>query len=431
MAALFIFPLLATQARAEGYVKEIVEKTGYWTIYGWNIMSPGIPSATEACVVVGKSYQIYPWWHGVFVGTKPNESYFASMEMLDCLFQDSVTGVISTNQGVYPLTRNVCPANATRGMVHCACNTNFKPDPTATSCVPVNTCPAHASRPSADSPCVCDAGYKFDAAGTSCVQEQYTIALHNLNVGGELSPSASRQAYAQVMNGTIPQGGTVVTLTSSAPFEAGSLTLSPPSGVTDGLSGRLNFIVTAPPSSRTYTHTLTATCTNCSNAAKGAIVVSACPIQDLPPITDAEVQDFEDNPDRSDETRLTPRMKTELACLKTAAAAGSPSVGSAFRPPAYNQHLIEVWKKWDELENGKHSTNPACSDLKMKIKEHFKTHKLKETQPPVPRSLHTQGEAVDVTINLSPAKIDALWPGCRLYRPPPLRIKDSVHFIHK
>ena len=150
-------------------------------------------------------------------------------------------------------------------------------------------------------------------------------------------------------------------------------------------------------------------------------------MSDLPEVTDQEILPFENNPDLSDTARLTPRMQTALSCLQTAAAAGSPSVGSAYRPPAYNQHLIDVWDKW--IYELKEEPDPACADLKAKIQDHFQRHKLLESQPPVPRSLHTLGEAVDVTINLPPANIDALAAGCQLRRPLP--VKDRVHFIHQ
>lgn len=155
--------------------------------------------------------------------------------------------------------------------------------------------------------------------------------------------------------------------------------------------------------------------------------ISDCPVSDLPPVTDPAVQAFEDNPNLSDTSDLTPRMQTALSCLQTAAVAGSPSVGSAYRPPAYNQHLIDVWNKWvRELKNNDDS---ACADLKTKIQTHFQRHGLLETQSPVPGSLHTQGEAVDVSINLPSANIDALANGCQLRRPVP--VPDPVHFIHQ
>jgi hypothetical protein len=159
------------------------------------------------------------------------------------------------------------------------------------------------------------------------------------------------------------------------------------------------------------------------------VLLRECTIPDLPPITDPDVQLFEDNPNRADTARLTPRMQTALTCLKTAAVAGSPSVGSAYRPPAYNQHLIDVWKKWREFEINENYDQQDCAARKEKIRLHFTTHGLLESQTPVPGSLHTRGEAVDVSINLPPANIDALAAGCHLRRPLP--VKDKVHFIYQ
>ncbi len=259
------------------------------------------------------------------------------------------------------------------------------------------------------------ARYTLNPSSGMCEREvqQYTIALHNLNLGGELATLASRAAYAQVMEGATAKSGIAVTLTTSAPPGAGTAILSPTAGST-GADGRLNFTFTAPPVGGT--HTVTATCDGgrCSNQASGTVVVTACPVPDLPPITDTEVQLFEDNPDRSDETHLTEAMKEALRLLKAAAStAGSTStVGSAYRPPAYNQHLIDVWKKWDELTNGENSANPTCVSLKTKIQRHFQQHKLLKTQPPVPNSRHTRGEAVDVTISPEISNIDALARDC-------------------
>lgn len=159
------------------------------------------------------------------------------------------------------------------------------------------------------------------------------------------------------------------------------------------------------------------------STATACVPEQTCPINDLPPITDPDVLAFEANPNLSDTTRLTPQMQTALSCLLTAAAAGSPTVGSAYRPPAYNQHLIDVFEKWKILIDDK---TPACASLKTKIQQHFTTHQLILTQPPVVGSRHTQGLAVDVTINLPSASIDALAASCGLRRPLP--VKDRVHF---
>jgi hypothetical protein len=153
----------------------------------------------------------------------------------------------------------------------------------------------------------------------------------------------------------------------------------------------------------------------------------------LPAITDPEVQLFENNPNRSDTTQLTVAMQTALTNLTNAASAagGAPTVGSAFRPPLYNQHLIDVWNKREEFLDAVDDPNVMSNSncllvLWPKIKEHFQRHGLLITQPPVPNSRHTKGLAFDMTINLPAANIDALAVGAGLRRPLP--VSDPVHF---
>ena len=299
----------------------------------------------------------------------------------------------------------------------------------------IGQCPANSTgsttwngTPHWTTTCTCNTGYIPDASKTNCISQQYIISL--IGLGGNVKPTETRAAYALVTSGGSPKSGAQVTLSLTVapdddgqPYAAHVGTVSPNSGTT-GADGRLNFVFAAPAAGGT--HTITATCDSCTNnPVTGTIKVSGCPVLDLPPITDPEVQAFEDNPNRSDTARLTPRMQTALQCLLDRDS--TATVGSAYRPPAYNQHLIEVWRKWvDQLVENE---NLACADLKAKIRGHFQRHSLLESQRPVPGSLHTQGEAVDVTINLPAANIDELAAGCQLRRPLP--VNDRVHFIHQ
>ena len=288
----------------------------------------------------------------------------------------------------------------------------------------VTSCPVHAS----GSPCVCDAGYKFDAAGTSCVQEQYTIALHNL--GGEINTSASRTAYAQVMEGAAAKSGIAVTLTTTAPPEAGTAILSPTRGSTGG-DGRLNFSFTAPPVGGT--HTVTATCDGgkCSNQATGAIVVTACPVPALtaPPFTEICAQVLE-NINSTQAQRdaacgaLTPALQTGMSCLRDKLTAMTPSipmrVTSDIRSLAYQAHLREVWDRMLEVVNWM-ERNPTiqtvCATRRVEIAAEKgcdnagrcsscsaesatqRSHCLKgrPASPSPNDALHTQGNAFDVS----------------------------------
>jgi len=244
MAILMVFGV-AAPVQAEGYVNETREKTGYWGVLFSNSANSTATSAAVVCEAIGKSMTIFTWWHGVFSGTRPNATYYAGYEALDCLFRDSETGITAVQNAVYPMTRAVCPANSTPSMP-CTCNTGYKPDPARTSCIPI---------------------------------AQTTIALHELNTGGELYVSTTRNtAYVQVMEGGTPKSGIAVTLTSSAAAPAtGTLMLSPTQGSTNA-EGKLNFSMTAP--AIAGTHTITATCDGgkCSAPATGTITVIPEPL---------------------------------------------------------------------------------------------------------------------------------------------------------
>ena len=345
MAALMLG--MVAQAWAEGTVNQTREKTGFWAV----LFSPSAANSTATtaamvCEDIGRSMSIFSWWHGVFVGTRPNATYYDGLEALNCLFQDSETGITSVQNAVYPVTRAVCPANSSPGSP-CTCNVGYKPDPTMTSCIPM---------------------------------VQYTIALHNL--GGEINTSASRAAHAQVMDGTTAKSGIAVTLTTSAPPEAGTAILSPTAGTT-GADGKLNFTFTAPPVGGT--HTVTATCDGgrCSNQATGTVVVTACPMKDLTSLAElsrlagetTEQVDLTNKLERGVDGYSLLSQKTQAAekCLagKIATKLGPPStsgykVTSTVRTLAYQAHLREVWDKFVELQDeirDNPSSQQSCQQL--------------------------------------------------------------------
>lgn len=151
---------------------------------------------------------------------------------------------------------------------------------------------------------------------------------------------------------------------------------------------------------------------------------TTCPIEPIPRITNEEVQSFEDG--RIDRERLTPRMQTALQCLEDAVrqAGATSSLESAYRPPGYQQHFIDVWKKWAEIRKNK---APACQTLKSEVERHLQRHEL--IYKPSTNSDHTRGEAIDVGIDLPAERIDVLAEECLLRRPLPQ--KDRTHFIHR
>lgn len=212
--------------------------------------------------------------------------------------------------------------------------------------------------------------YSYNANTSMCEREQqvqYTISLHNISpvliegegLGGEMAPNASRNAYANV---GVP--GVAITLTTAAPFAAGSLTLSPHQG-SSGVNGRLNFIVTAP--SVGGTHTVTATCDGgkCSNQATGTIVVTACPVPPLRPLpaNDACTASLEKGFGKDVDgacPKLSDNMKAQMQCFADKITAtnvtASPQIPYAgptatYRTTAYQAHLQEIWDKMIDLDN--------------------------------------------------------------------------------
>jgi D-alanyl-D-alanine dipeptidase len=78
-------------------------------------------------------------------------------------------------------------------------------------------------------------------------------------------------------------------------------------------------------------------------------------------------------------------------------AGGSVEIKSAYRPPAYQAHLQEVWDKWNDLRDNE---QPQCQDLKAQVLQEFSRHHLLVTQRPANQSDHTRGLAFDALVLL-------------------------------
>ena len=154
--------------------------------------------------------------------------------------------------------------------------------------------------------------------------------------------------------------------------------------------------------------------------------VRTCAVPPLTEITDSDAQAFEDGQTVNTEP-LAPALSQGLACLETAvlAAGGTFEVTSAFRPPAYQEHLREVWDKWQLLRNRR---EPECAELREAVRQEFVNHELLLSQRPAAgNGAHTQGNAFDAAFTLPAGRsIDTLATGCNLRRPWPQR--DRVHF---
>lgn len=159
-----------------------------------------------------------------------------------------------------------------------------------------------------------------------------------------------------------------------------------------------------------------------------------CPVGELTDLPtkeqDPDTYAFEYENKRVDTTRLSPRMQEALICLVE--KSGTPDtnfVTSAWRPPAYQAHLREIWEKWRELQKPRNKI-PACDARISEIYRELRSHEMEElgTPPAGPNGPHPRGEAIDVKTYFIP-QVDAFANVCQVYRPLP--VKDKWHVIHR
>lgn len=136
----------------------------------------------------------------------------------------------------------------------------------------------------------------------------------------------------------------------------------------------------------------------------------SCSVDPLTPVTDPDAKRYDDG-DRVNLNKLTQGTQAALSCFRNKinpsgvhAAAGGPSgatwlgpgsrVNSGYRPQAYNDHLQEVFDKWQQLKNNKQK---ECQELRAQVDKKFKDHQL-GTSRPASGSNHIKGTAFDITI---------------------------------
>jgi len=136
------------------------------------------------------------------------------------------------------------------------------------------------------------------------------------------------------------------------------------------------------------------------------------------------VASYSPDPYPLDTANLSASTRDAITCLgdSVRAAGGSFTVTSGYRPQAYQDHLQEVWDKWQQAKNW---VQPRCMQLKAAIQAEWDLHVLKHR--PVDVSDHTAGNAFDARITLPAGSqtIDQLAAACNLSRPDP---DDDVHF---
>ncbi len=167
-----------------------------------------------------------------------------------------------------------------------------------------------------------------------------------------------------------------------------------------------------------------------------ARVYPGCKVAPLSEIGDPQALAFEKNAetDPTDVDDLMPHTAQALDNFKdmVTSAGGTFELKSAYRPPAYQAHLHEVWVKWvKELHNNK---SKACRALREDVGAEFKLHQLLVKQQPVPSSDHVLGLAFDAAVamprgarlNGKRVTVDKLAALAGIKRPT-IR-KDPVHF---
>lgn len=107
-------------------------------------------------------------------------------------------------------------------------------------------------------------------------------------------------------------------------------------------------------------------------------------------------------------------------------------VNSAYRTPEYQQHLRDIWNKWQDLKNPAVGAGTSCYSLREEVHNEMGDHGLDslKTSPAGRNGPHTQGKAFDVGIPAG-LNIDAVAAPCCVFRPPALRKKDKWHFVLK
>jgi D-alanyl-D-alanine dipeptidase len=165
-------------------------------------------------------------------------------------------------------------------------------------------------------------------------------------------------------------------------------------------------------------------------------MLAGCRVAPLPEISDPEALAFEKNAETSpaDVDDLTPDAAQALDTLKemVTSVGGTFELKSAYRPPAYQAHLHEVWVKWvKELRNNRSS---GCRALREEVGAEFARHQLLVKQQPVPASDHARGLAFDAAVAMPRAArlngkrvtVDKLAALAGMKRPTIRR--DPVHF---
>jgi hypothetical protein len=384
----------------------------------------GYPSAMAACTVAAKKYMdmllhvphLFPYRMHL---APIYDSYLGGMAdyFQQCVVQFA-SNPNSPGQVNQTMVSQKCPAGYTLNVTNSPTkNPYVNPSHTTTTlqCDSPTRCPdVPAGEPV----------FVLDVGGKTCsreVAETYTIALSGL--GGEVVAGGTRAAYAEVKTsaGEVKSGAQVSLTPTVVPDDDGQVAnahegkLLPVAGNTDG-SGKFNFTFIAPVAGGT--HTITASCTNCTNEATGTIKVSGCQIPRLtsPPFSDPVAEGFE-NGNRWRPDQLTSDYQTKLTCVQNGITAinGTYTATSAYRPTQYQQHLFEIVQKDELLDNDLMNAHPECQFLRNKVSAEMSKHSLQSGQAVATpgTSRHESGTAFDLTPHgLTEAQKTTIFSNC-------------------
>jgi hypothetical protein len=171
-----------------------------------------------------------------------------------------------------------------------------------------------------------------------------------------------------------------------------------------------------------------------------AQMLAGCKVAPLPEIEDAEALAFElafekdAQPAVVDLQGLMPTMAQAMESFRELvnSVGGTFDLKSAYRPPAYQAHLHEVWVKW--VKELRHNRTSGCRALREEVGAEFARHQLLVGQQPVTSSDHVLGLAFDAAVSMPHAArlnrrrvtVDKLALLAGVKRPNSRR--DPVHF---
>jgi hypothetical protein len=165
-------------------------------------------------------------------------------------------------------------------------------------------------------------------------------------------------------------------------------------------------------------------------------MLAGCKVAPVPEIEDPEALIFENNAE-SAPANIGGLMTDTAQALDifrdmVTSAGGTFELKSAYRPPAYQAHLHDIWVKWmKELRNNR---TAGCQALREEVGAEFRRHRLLARQQPVPASDHELGLAFDAAVampraaylNRKRVTVDKLATLAGIRRPNSRR--DPVHF---